>query len=511
MIWKNIIKTALIGTDRSDLSEATLVELAKLGVDMEATAANILLEGATLFAQMRKAGFQPEKWKGEIPTPAQKDKSKICSKKSSEHLSMILNGTFPLALDSFIQQLVFNKKTFPPELLPELLEKSRSDKTLWHKLKNAIGERGNWLIVQNEDWHFLIDKSDHVAWEDGTKSERLLLLNSLRKTQPNEALENIESSWGEDDWKHRVEYLKILEYNLSLADEPFLEKCLDEKRKDLRRTAAGLLEKIEGSKLQKRMRERLRDCINLKSRSFKKEKTEIEIELPESCDHGMLRDGIDPKKKWLKGGLKASYFAQMFIVLPPSDWERFFEKKTNEVLDIFIRSEWSELLLQASIVSAVRHQDENWMKEICHIYFNKYDDNRWENLDVNLLLEKLPENIFNQFAIQELKDFNSTLENSEPLAHLLQFNLNSWDKNLTLLLMKNLRHLISQNIDYGWNMIHYSNILNRAAYGIDPKLFEVLNKSWTNDESYWTNWGKEIDKFLRVLKFRRDMQMELEK
>ena len=101
MIWKNIIKTALIGTDRSDLSEATLVELAKLGVDMEATAANILLEGATLFAQMRKAGFQPEKWKGEIPTPAQKDKSKICSKKSSEHLSMILNGTFPLALDSF--------------------------------------------------------------------------------------------------------------------------------------------------------------------------------------------------------------------------------------------------------------------------------------------------------------------------------------------------------------------------------------------------------------------------
>ena len=187
------------------------------------------------------------------------------------------------------------------------------------------------------------------------------------------------------------------------------------------------------------------------------------------------------------------------------------KKKTNEVLDIFIRSEWSELLLQASIVSAVRHQDENWMKEICHIYFNKYDDNRWENLDVNLLLEKLPENIFNQFAIQELKDFNSTLENSEPLAHLLQFNLNSWDKNLTLLLMKNLRHLIFQNIDYGWNMIHYRTILNRAAYGSDPKLFEVLNKSWTNDESYWTNWGKEIDKFLRVLKFRRDMQMELEK
>ena len=64
MIWKNLIKTALIGTDRSELSESTLEELKKLGVEIEATPANILLEGATLYAQMRKAGFQPKKWEG---------------------------------------------------------------------------------------------------------------------------------------------------------------------------------------------------------------------------------------------------------------------------------------------------------------------------------------------------------------------------------------------------------------------------------------------------------------
>ena len=84
-------------------------------------------------------------------------------------------------------------------------------------------------------------------------------------------------------------------------------------------------------------------------------------------------------------------------------------------------------------------------------------------------------------------------------------------KNLTLLLMKNLRHLISQNINYGWNMIHYRNMLDRAAYGSNPELFEILNRSWANDESYWTNWGKEIDTFLRVMKFRRDLILELGK
>lgn len=509
MIWKNLIKTALIGTDRSDLSESTLEELKKLGVDIEAPPANILLEGATLYAQMRKAGFQPEKWKGEIPFPAQKDKSKICSKKSSEHLVMILNGTFTPALDNYIEQLIFNKKSLPPELLPELLEKCRSDKTLWQKLKNAIGERGNWLIEQNEDWHFLIGKSKQVPWEDGTKEERLALLNHLRKTQPDEALEYIESTWEEDDWQHRVEFLKTLEHNLSLADEPFLEKCLDEKRKDLRRTAAFLLEKIEGAELQKRMWERLKNYVKLKSRTSKKAK--LEVELPETCDDEMLRDGIDPRKKWSKGGLKASYFAQMFVIVPLSNWEVLFDKKAKEVLEIFVRSEWAELLVQASIAAAVRHQDKNWMKAIADFYFKNHDKNRWEGLDVKVLLKKLPEPLFNQFAIQELKDFKNILENSEPLVHLLQLNESAWDKNLTLLLMKNLQYLISQNINYGWNLIHYRNLLDRAAYGSDPELYEVLNRSWDNDETYWTNWGKEVDGFLRVLKFRRDVIVELEK
>ena len=126
MIWKNIVKTALIGTDRSELSETTLEELEKMGVDVESNPANVLLEGATLFAQMRKAGFQPKKWEGDIPLPAQLDKAKVCSKKSSDHLAMILNGTYEDALEEFIQNLIYNKKSLPPELLPELFDISVS-------------------------------------------------------------------------------------------------------------------------------------------------------------------------------------------------------------------------------------------------------------------------------------------------------------------------------------------------------------------------------------------------
>ena len=516
MVWKNIVKTALIGTDRSELSEKTLDVLQKMGVDVEDNPANVLLEGATLYAQMRKAGFQPQVWKGEIPLPALQDETKICSRKSTEHLAMILMGTYENVLDDFIQQLIFNKKTLPPELLPELLEKCRTDQTLWQKLRFAIGERGYWLMEQNEEWYALnglgrqqIKKDATVEWEEGTKIERLALLQYLRSNQPDEALELIESTWTEDDWQHRVEFLKILETNLSLADEPFLEKCLDGKRKDIRKTAISLLEKIEGSELRQRTWERLKQCIHVKDKEGKR--PILEIELPEICDEGMIRDGVDPRKKWAKGGLKASYFAQMFLVVSPSRWEDFFGKEAAEVLEIFAQSEWAELLIQASIAATVRHGNENWIEAVGDFYFKNYKENRWADLDVKALLRNLPEHLFNRFAIQELKDFKIVLENSHPLVNLLTLNNSAWDKNLTLLLMKNLRYLISQNIDFSWNYTHYRNMLDRAAYGSETELYDILNQSWANDESYWTNWGKEIDNFLQVLKFRREVAVELGK
>ena len=508
MLWKNIIKTALMGTDRSELSEITLEELEKLGININDKPANVLLEGATFYAQMRKAGFQPQSWKGEIPLPAQKDASQICSKKSSDHLAMILNGMYTPALDEFIQQLIFNKKTLPPELLPTLLEKCRSDKMLWEKLRFAIGERGHWLIEQNEDWHFLAGKINHVQWDEGRKEERIQLLKHLRNTQPDEAVELIESTWEEDDWQHRVAFLQVLEKNLSLADEPFLEKCLDEKRKEIRRTAAFLLEKIEGAELRNRMWERLQRCVSIKNKLIAKSK--IEIQLPETCDKAMLRDGIDPRKKWSKGGLKASYFAQMFIIVSPSRWEVFLEKNPKEILGMFVRSEWAELLMQTAIAATVRHRDEKWMEAICDFYFKNHEKQRWEGLELKALFAILPERLFNQFAIQELKNFNVILERATPLVRLLELNESAWDKNLTLLLMKNVRYLISQNINYTYKYIHYRNCLDRAAYGSDASLYDLLNKSWSNDENYWTNWGKEIDDFLRVMKFRKEMILAME-
>ena len=86
-------------------------------------------------------------------------------------------------------------------------------------------------------------------WEYGTKAERLLLLDYLRKRHPKKALELIESTWSEDSFQDRQYYLDTLHTNLSETDEEFLESCLDDSRQEIRQVAALLLSKIENKNL----------------------------------------------------------------------------------------------------------------------------------------------------------------------------------------------------------------------------------------------------------------------
>ena len=293
MCIRDSIKVALIGTDLSEISDGTKDALQKFGVDTKETSAKVLLEGAAIFSQMQKAGYEAQSFKGKLLEPCELGNTKICSKKSTDHLAQILNGMYEDVLEEFIQYLIHYKKSLPPEMLPELFEKCRSDKDLWKQIRFAIGERGYWLIQQNPDWEFLNGKANVENWEIGTKDERLAILQFLRSKNPALALEKIESTWKEDDLKLRVAFVKMLDSNLSLADEDFLEKCLDDKRKDIRREAAHLLSKLEGSKLIDRMVERVKGMITIKSRAAKKEK--IDISLPDILQEEMIRDGLDPR------------------------------------------------------------------------------------------------------------------------------------------------------------------------------------------------------------------------
>ena len=105
MSWEELVKVALIGTDRSNLSESSKAELSEYGIDISTEQTNVVLEGAALFSLMQKTGGFPKNWTKAIPEKTAKETGNSCSKKSRNHLKLILSGNYGDLLPEFVSYL----------------------------------------------------------------------------------------------------------------------------------------------------------------------------------------------------------------------------------------------------------------------------------------------------------------------------------------------------------------------------------------------------------------------
>ena len=158
MIWKQLVKTALLGTERSTLTAEMQEALTAKGINTGQEITKTILEAVAYYAPLQKAGWQPKEWNGELLTPSKEISQQACSNKSRQHLATILEK-HPKLIPEFIEGMQANKKCIPPELLPPLFEKSLKEETLWSQLENSIGERGKWLLPLNPAWNKL--RSDY--------------------------------------------------------------------------------------------------------------------------------------------------------------------------------------------------------------------------------------------------------------------------------------------------------------------------------------------------------------
>lgn len=158
MTWQELVKTALLGLENGQLSEPALDRLKSKGIEVKAESTVVLLEGATLFWQMQKAGFLLQDFKSELPEPANIHKKNFCSAEASFHLELMLNGFYKKALPEFFFLLRQQNKILLPELLPALFKSSLRNKALWNMAWPHIGERGKWLLQQNPEWQSLLKR-----------------------------------------------------------------------------------------------------------------------------------------------------------------------------------------------------------------------------------------------------------------------------------------------------------------------------------------------------------------
>ncbi len=507
MHWQQLIKSALLGTGRHPLDEQTIAALKKLGISTGGDPAEVLANAAAAFGQLRKAKIPFEEFQGVLPGAIGKDELPALSRVSAHHLQLILEGRYADVLPEFLSLLQKKKQRIPTRLIPQIME-AKDLKTLWPQIEPFIGRSGQWLLRQNPDcqqWAaapFAEGKETGQLWETGSSMKRLALLRQLRGEKPDRARILLEGTWPQENPADRAAFLAAFSEGLSLADEPFLERCLDDKRAEVRKVASGLLAQLPTSALGQRMYRRAMDSLGFDGRR-------LIVHIPEEVDKEARRDGIRPVAPEWPGGRKAGWLGQVVSRVPPGHWPHHLGMAAGEVVELFLDSDWAETLAEALKQAAVRFKSTAWAEALL-LALPEYPDPPVREKGLAELAPLLSPDFLLRFATSLFGKKRDFLSASRQILPLLQAVRGTWPEDLVYLLLRNFRRFaLSRNWQL-WEAPHLPELLRLMGCHAPPGMENVLNEDWDEVEYRNADLAAAIADMQDVLRFRKAIRVGFE-
>jgi hypothetical protein len=213
----------------------------------------------------------------------------------------------------------------PWHLLPVLLDFAAGRRRVATALGDQLGERGRWLVTLNQAWSDLLDDADDPrvavevdwleAWPTMSSAEAVTAFALGRRADPAAARELLEAQWSTVSAKVRADAVRALGPGLSAADEPLLERALDDRAKSVREAAAAMLDRLPGSARAARMAERLRRLVRVRGTLVR----HLEVEVPDAPDEAAVRDGLTAPAKGVHP-TPTSWLSQIVSAAPLSTW-----------------------------------------------------------------------------------------------------------------------------------------------------------------------------------------------
>ncbi|MFJ8009699.1 DUF5691 domain-containing protein [Streptomyces fagopyri] len=376
--WEELVTVALLGTER----RTPPVWAAGREVPVA------VLDAAAVATLRRRAGIRPGR-AAVRPEPAAPDPRRPLPPAAARRLAVLLadrpgagggrRGTAPDLMELLPQWLALaDAQGFaaPPETLPALLDAARGRTDLRPAALAFAGPRALWLARLNPDWRFALrsmpgggaalpgpDEPERTQrlWQEGLFAERVALLTALRARRPATARELLATTWGTERAEDRLMFLDSLRSGLEPADEPFLERALTDRSRNVRATAAELLSALPGSALAARMASRAGSCVAV-------DRTQgapsIVVEAPHECDASMERDGVVPKAPAGRGE-RSWWLGQLVEAAPLGAWPRRLGGRTPvEIVALPVTDDWRNELHAAWCRAAVRQRDPGWSRAL---------------------------------------------------------------------------------------------------------------------------------------------------
>ncbi|HLT10771.1 MAG TPA: DUF5691 domain-containing protein, partial [Micromonosporaceae bacterium] len=319
MPWPQLLATALVGTDR------------RAGGDSPAA----VLDQAAVWSVARRAGRVPVR--GIDPPPAAPTEThQLVSRQAAGRLAYLLEagptlfepGLRNALLGEWLTLAATHRRIAPPEYLPDLLELGRQDRGLRPLIAKAGGERAAWLARHNPDWAY----AGFGPYRD-----------------PAEARTRLGRDWDELPGAERADLISLLGEGLRSDDEEILERALDDRRAEVRATAAKLLTRIPTSDLNRRMLARFRNCLRV-------DDGRLVVTPPAAFDAGMRRDGLTASPPH-GGGVRGWWLEEIVAHTPLA---AVTELSPAEFVALPAPPEWRDSVQRGLARAAASQRDGAW-------------------------------------------------------------------------------------------------------------------------------------------------------
>lgn len=502
-----LTQLALLGTERQTLKpfagDAPLPQTQRqLGASQREQA---LLSAAALAVTHERAGRLAARVSGPASPPCSVETLSIMPPRAGALLLRLLGGEVMILLPESFTLAARRQWLAPHEALPVLLAEGNRTAARRDAILPLLGERGRWLAAQNPDWAWVGGAApDESVWRTGEKSARQTFLRQLRRTNPTRARELLASTWAEETPEERPMFVSTLGEQLSAVDESFLEAALDDRRKEVRETAARLLARIPTSALVRRMLERASPLLKFTPGEagsllkLKKAKPPVlEVTLPTACDKAMQRDGIVAKPP--RGmGEKAWWLRQLVAAIPTAHWEAQWQASAADIVQAAAATEFSEALLDGFILAAVDHRAANWAAALLRW---QIANEKLHKDSSTLLLGALPYAEQAALLTEILADPKLDARTGFDLFDAGTDWERGWDAALSRTILRWLRALVAQP-STDWQL---RTELAALPLQMAPEVLPEAVTGWRTEGVAWEFWSKGVDELIAVAQFRAQL------
>lgn len=273
-----------------------------------------------------------------------------CAPQAEEHLARMIAGDHRDLLSEWLNAFIKSRKLMSNQSLSLLLRFVKFRAEYWNEVSTIITNqdyppdegdrffRNSYNAEHTFSLDTLTDARISDLWQTEELTKRWLLLTTLRKQKPDQARDLLQSTWKTEPLKARKTLLPVLETNLSISDEPFIEAALDDRAGHVRSAAAHLLPRISGSRYLKRMVERIEPLLHYRPATTSNPVPRFRVSLPEAFTPGMKRDGVFESVIYYGMDAPTFWLCDMIERVPLPTWTQLWNATARDLVQAALNS-----------------------------------------------------------------------------------------------------------------------------------------------------------------------------